>query len=330
MSQVLVVAPSWIGDAVLSHPMLVRLKARDPQGAIDVLAPPWVLPVYGRMPQVRNAFSLPFGHGDVKLGERKKFAKTLPSYDQAIVLPNSWKSALIPWHAGIGKRTGYVGEMRYGLVNDARTLDERQVPLMVERFAALAEASGAMPERPVPEPRLAVDAQARSVTLAKFGLATDRPVVAMAPGAEYGPAKRWPAAHFAESARLLNARGFDIWLFGSAKDVPITTEIVSLSGGIATDLAGRTSLDEAIDLLSLASKVVSNDSGLMHVAAALDRPMAALFGSSSPGFTPPLSAKARVVTLHLSCSPCFKRVCPLGHTNCLVQLEPEMVIAALD
>ena len=330
MAQILVVAPSWIGDAVLSHPMLVRLKARDPQGAIDVLAPPWVLPVYGRMPQVRDAFSLPFGHGEVKLGERKRFAKTLPRYDQAIVLPNSWKSALIPWHADIPLRTGYLGEMRYGLVNDARSLDERKVPLLVERFAALAESSGAMPVRPVPEPRLAVDAAARNATLAKFGLATGRPVVAMAPGAEYGPAKRWPARHFAQAARTLHARGCDVWLFGSAKDASITAEIAGLSGGIVTDLAGRTSLDEAIDLLSLATKVVSNDSGLMHVAAALDRPMAALFGSSSPEFTPPLSASARVVTLHLSCSPCFKRVCPLGHTNCLVLLEPERVLAALD
>ncbi len=310
--------------------MLVRLKARDPQGAIDVLAPAWVLPVYGRMPQVRDAFSLPFGHGDVKLGERRKFAKTLPRYDQAIVLPNSWKSALIPWHAGIAKRTGYVGEMRYGLVNDARTLDEAATPLMVERFAALAAQRGESLERPVPEPRLVIGEEKRRATLAKFELSTDRPVVAMAPGAEYGPAKRWPARHFAQAARLLHARGCDVWLFGSAKDVPITSEIVALAGGIVTDLAGRTNLDEAIDLLSCAAKVVSNDSGLMHVAAALDRPMAALFGSSSPGFTPPLSARARVVTLRLSCSPCFKRVCPLGHTNCLVQLLPQQVIAALD
>ena len=330
MAQILVIAPSWIGDAVLSHPMLVRLKARDPEGAIDVIAPPWVLAVYGRMPEVRNAFSLPFGHGDVKLGERKRFAKTLPRYDQAIVLPNSWKSAIIPWHAGIGKRTGYVGEMRYGLVNDARTLDERAVPLMVERFAALAAPRGAALERPVPEPRLTIDGERRRATLAKFNLGTQRAVVALAPGAEFGPSKRWPARHFAEAARLMHARGCDVWLFGSAKDAPITSEIAALSGGIVTDLAGRTSLDEAIDLLSCAAKVVSNDSGLMHVAAALDRPMAALFGSSSPGFTPPLSARARVVTLRLSCSPCFKRVCPLGHTNCLVQLQPQQVIAALD
>lgn len=330
MAQILIVAPSWIGDAVLSHPLLVRLKARDPEGAIDVLAPPWVLPVYGRMPEVRDAFSLPFGHGDVKLGERKRFAKTLPGYDQAIVLPNSWKSALIPWHAGIAVRTGYLGEMRYGLINDARTLDERAVPLMVERFAALAAPRGTTLERPVPEPRLTVDARARQSTREKFGLQGERPVVAMAPGAEYGPAKRWPARHFAQAARLLHARGCDVWLFGSSKDAAITAEIAGLSGGIVTDLAGRTNLDEAIDLLSCAAKVVSNDSGLMHVAAALDRPMAAIFGSSSPGFTPPLSARARVVTLRLSCSPCFKRVCPLGHTNCLVQLEPQQVIAALD
>jgi heptosyltransferase-2 len=330
VSRILIVAPSWVGDAVLAHPLLVRLKERAPQARIDVLGPAWAVPVFRRMPEVTDTIVLPFGHGDLKLGERRRFAKALPAYDQAIVLPNSFKSALIPWHAGIPVRAGYHGEMRLGLLNDRRSLDEATVPLMVERFAALAQPKGEALRRPLPEPRLAVDAKSRDATLAKFGLDLAHPVVAFAPGAEFGPAKRWPAAHFATLARELGTRGFQVWLFGSAKDQEITAEVTRDCGVTCVDLAGRTSLDEAIDLLSCAAHVVSNDSGLMHIAAALDRPMVALFGSSSPGFTPPLSAKARVITLRLECSPCFKRVCPLGHTNCLVQMQPSRVLSALD
>jgi heptosyltransferase-2 len=326
----LVVAPSWVGDAVLSHPLVARVKARDPAGTIDVLGVPWVLPVYRRMREVASTVELPFGHGDLMLGERRRFARSLARYDHAIVLPNTLKSALIPWHADIPMRTGYRGEMRYGLLNDVRALDEAALPLIAERYAALAQPRGEALERPLPEPRLAVDASARAATLGRFGLALDKPVAAFAPGAEYGPAKRWPAAHFATAAIALAARGHQVWLFGSAKDTIITAQIQELAGGSCVDLAGRTTLDEAIDLMSVAARVVTNDSGLMHVAAALDRPTAALFGSSSPRFTPPLSAKAKVITLALDCSPCFARVCPLGHTNCLVQLEPERVLAALD
>ena len=330
MSETLVVSPSWIGDAVLAHPLVVRLKARDPGGAIDVLAPAWASAVYGRMPEVRRTIAFPFGHGELQLGERRRFAKALPHYDRAVVLPGSFKSALVPWFAGIPVRTGWRGEMRYGLLNDLRAPDESALPLIVERYAALAQPAGEALARPLPEPRLTVDATRRAAAVAKFGLETDAPVLALAPGAEYGPAKRWPARHFAAIARLHAARGYRIWLFGSANDAAITAEVASLAGGAAADLAGRTSLDEAIDLLSLAARVVTNDSGLMHVAAALGRPMAAVFGSSSPAYTPPLSALARVVSLELDCSPCFKRVCPLGHTNCLEKLEAERVLASLD
>ncbi len=330
MSETLVVSPSWIGDAVLTHPLLVRLKARDPGGAIDVLAPAWASAVYGRMPEVRRTIAFPFGHGELKLGERRRFAKTLPRYDRAIVLPGSLKSALVPWFAGIPVRTGWRGEMRYGLLNDLRRLDVRSLPLIVERYAALAQPAGEAFARPLPPPRLAIDEARREATVARLGLGGDAPVLALAPGAEYGPAKRWPVRHFAEVARAHAARGYRIWLVGSAKDAPITAEVASLAGVAAADLAGRTSLDEAIDLLSLASRVVCNDSGLMHVAAALDRPLAAIFGSSSPDYTPPLSPRARVISLRLDCSPCFERECPLGHTNCLEKLEPAQVLAALD
>jgi heptosyltransferase-2 len=323
--RLLVVAPSWVGDAVLTHPLLVRLKERDPSSTIDVLAPPWALAVFRRMPEVSAAQALPFGHGDLRLGARRSFAKALAPYDQAIVLPNSFKSALIPWHANIALRTGYRGEMRYGLLNDVRRLDEAGLPLIVERFAALAQPAGEPLRRPLPEPRLIVDSAARDATLRKLGLEASKPIAALAPGAEYGPAKRWPARHFAELGRLLVEQGHQVWLFGSGKDAEITREIAAALPG-AVDLAGRTTLDEAIDLLSLAARVVTNDSGLMHVAAALDLPMAAIFGSSSPEFTPPLSRHARVITLRLSCSPCFARACPLGHTHCLEQLLPEQVL----
>jgi heptosyltransferase-2 len=329
MARTLVVAPSWIGDAVLSHPLLVRLKERDPQGSIDVLAPPWVLPVYRRMPQVAATHALPFGHGELKLGARRSFAKMLPRYDRAVVLPNTFKSALIPWHAGIPVRTGYRGEMRFGLLNDARRLDEGALPLIVERYAALAQPAGEALAPSLPDPKLSVDESARRAALRKFGLDISQPVAAFAPGAEYGPAKRWPARHFAELASTLVARGYQVWLFGSHNDAEITAEIQRLTGNLCIDFAGRTTLDEAIDLLSAAAHVVTNDSGLMHIAAALDRPTTALFGSSSPAFTPPLSSRARVVTLKLSCSPCFQRTCPLGHTNCLVTLEPARVLAEL-
>ena len=328
MARTLIVAPSWVGDAVLSHPLLVRLKEADPGGTLDVLGPPWALPVYRRMPEVAATHSLPFGHGELKLGERRRFAKTLPAYDRAVILPNTLKSALIPWHAGIPVRTGWRGEMRFGLVNDLRKLDAAALPLIVERYAALAQPAGEALRRPLPNPRLAVDAAARAATVAKYGLDLSKPVAAFAPGAEYGPAKRWPPRHFASLARDLFARGDQVWLFGSGKDAGVTAGIARLAPD-CVDLAGKTSLDEAIDLLSLAARVVTNDSGLMHIAAALDRPTAAIFGSSSPAFTPPLSAKARVISLRLSCSPCFARVCPLGHTNCLETLAPAQVLEAI-
>jgi heptosyltransferase-2 len=330
VARTLIVSPSWVGDAVLSHPLLVRLKEADPRCTIDVLGPPWALPVYRRMPEVAATHVMPFGHGELKLGERRRFAKALPAYDRAIVLPNTFKSALIPWHAGIPVRTGWRGEMRYGLVNDMRQLDEAALPLIVERYAALAQPAGEALRRPLPNPHLEVDEAARAATLVRQRLDPSKPIAAFAPGAEYGPAKRWPARHFAALAKTLVERGYQVWLMGSGKDAEVTAEIQKLAGGVCIDLAGRTTLDEAIDLMSLARHVVTNDSGLMHIAAALDRPTAALFGSSSPEFTPPLSPRAKVITLKLSCSPCFARVCPLGHTNCLETLEPSLVLSAIE
>lgn len=284
------------------------------------------------MPEVGRVLANPFGHGEFAPLARYRAARELSrnDYDQAVVLPNSWKSALVPWLAGIPKRTGFVGEARFGLLNDARQLDEKALPLMVERFAALAEARGAALPRPLPAPQLNVDAAQRDATLVRLGLATTRPVAMLCHGAEYGPAKRWPAAHFGALARRLKTRGFEVWLAGSANDAELGHEIVRISEGACVNLAGKTTLAEAIDLMSCAALVVSNDSGLMHIAAALARPLVALFGSSSPAFTPPASPDAEIVRLDLPCSPCFERVCPLGHFNCMVQLTPELVWRRID
>ena len=327
--KVLIVGPSWVGDTILAQPLFRLLQARSPGLTLDVLAPPWTAPLLARMPEVRRALPNPFAHGELKLAARLRLGRMLApeGYHEAIVLPNSFKSALVPFFAGIDRRTGYRGEMRYGVLNDVRTLDEVALPLMVERFAALAGTAGEALPRPLPRTRLQVDAAGRDAVLRRHGLEPHGPVVAFCPGAEYGSAKRWPAAHFAELARSMAARGREVWLIGSPRDAAIGEEIAQLSGGAGRNLCGKTSLDEAVDLLAGAELVISNDSGLMHVAAALDRPLIALYGSSSPSFTPPMSAAATILRLDLPCSPCFERECPLGHFKCMRELAPETVDA---
>lgn len=327
MRKILIVAPSWVGDCMLMQPMLMRLKQRHPDCQIDVLAPPWTAGLLHAMPEVSQVITNPFPHGALQLSARYRLGKQLRTarYDQAIVLPNSLKSALVPFFARIPVRTGFVGEARYGLLNDARKLDKTKLPLMVERFAQLAEKAGGETPRPLLNPKLAVSDAQRSETLSKLNLTLDKPVAVFCPGAEYGPAKRWPAAHFAELAQRLHDAGYAVWLLGSAKDKEHADSIVALGKTECRNLCGQTDLGDAIALLSCAQRVVSNDSGLMHIAAALDRPLIALFGSSSPQFTPPLSSHAHVIQLDIECSPCFKRECPLGHFNCMMQLTPDLV-----
>jgi heptosyltransferase-2 len=328
--RILIVAPNWIGDALLAQPLLARLHARRPALVLDAVAPEWVAPALRRMPEIEEVVATTLGHGALQLGARWRLARALRArrYDEAIVLPNSWKAALVPWLAGIPRRIGFVGEARYGLLNVLHRLDEQAVPLMAERYAQLAEAPGEPPHRPLVLPRLEVDEANLAITIARLGLDRSRPIVGFCPGAEYGPAKRWPPRHFAALARSLGARGRRVWLLGSPKDRPIGDEIAKLAGGAAINLCGRTDLAAAIDLLSACEAVVTNDSGLMHAAAALGLPLVALYGSSSPEHTPPL-APARLVSLQVECSPCFQRECPLGHFKCMNDLTPERVLAEI-
>ena len=258
-------------------------------------------------------------------------------YQQVVVLPNTLKSALVPWFAGIPQRTGYVGETRHGLLNDLRRLDPVAVPRMVDRYYRLGFAPGEV-VRTAPDPRLAPVRtqlphllQRLGLTSANAGVPNPLPApLILCPGAEYGPAKRWPVQHFAAVAADYLARQIPVWILGSQKDQAVGEEIRGLAGaGAARNLCGQTTLAEAVDLMALAQGVVTNDSGLMHVAAALGIRTVALFGSSSAGFTPPLSSRATALSLNLACSPCFQRTCPLHHLDCLVKLGPDQVLAAL-
>jgi heptosyltransferase II len=331
--QCLVVGPSWVGDMVMAQSLYRRLREQNPGVKIDVLAPAWSAGILARMPEVRRSIPSPFAHGRFDWAGRRALARELrrENYDLAIVLPNSWKSALVPYFAGIPLRRGYCGEMRYGLLNDIRRLDKQAMPRLAQRYAALAtphNTGNAAIDAPF-SPRLQINPASQRRTLAELGLALDRPVLILCPGAEYGPAKRWPEAHYAALARAKHAEGWQIWLLGSEKDRAVADGINRQSGNACINLAGCTTLEQAADLMACARAVVTNDSGLMHVAAATDAPVIALYGSSDPSYTPPLSDKAHIVRLALNCSPCFKRECPLGHRNCLEQLMPAQVLMRL-
>jgi heptosyltransferase-2 len=329
---ILVVGPAWVGDMVLAHSLFQVLKRRHPSARLGVAAPAWTLPVPRFMPEVDEAIALPFGHGDIKLLQRRRLGRDIAArgYDRAIILPNSFKSALIPFFAGIGERIGYAGEGRSILLTAARRLDKAAMPRTVDRFVALGLPRGERPAE-IPPPRLTVPSADIDAALSALGLA--RPsakLLALCPGAEYGEAKRWPAESFADVARDRLARGGAVWLFGSSGDRDMAEAVRAASDPRCVNLAGRTDLAQAIALLALADAVVTNDSGLMHVAAALGRRVVAVFGSSSPAMTPPMAQDARALWLALPCSPCYQRTCPLGHLDCLRKLEPARVIAALE
>lgn len=331
---ILIVGPSWVGDMVMAQSLFIELKRLHPDAAIDVLAPAWSRPIIEAMPQVRAAIDMPVGHGALQLGVRKAVAKALQAkaYDWAIVLPNSLKSALIPWLAKIPKRTGWKGEMRYGLLNDLRPLDKSVFSLMVQKYVGLAHPKGTTPENfECPAPSLVPDRALVDQAVQSFDLNKDREVLALCPGAEFGRAKKWPERHYAEIARRHIESGGQVWLFGSQNDVPACEQIAGdLPEQSVSLLAGRTSLQQAVALMSVVDKAVANDSGLMHVAAAMQRPLVALFGSTSPDYTPPLSKNCVVLKAEIDCAPCFKRDCPYGHYKCLEDMLPDRVWRALE
>ncbi len=318
----LIVGPSWVGDMVMAQALFKLIEAEG--HVIDVLAPEWSLPIVARMPEVRDGIASETGHGELGFGKRRRIARSLRDrgYDRAIVMPRSFKSALIPWIAGIPRRTGFRGEARFGLINDVRALDRKVLDQTVKRFVALGIEEGE-PLPPAPQPALEIDTIRQRELRERLALDTRRPVIAMMPGAEYGTAKCWPLDHFTELAAKLDQSGYRVWVLGSEKDAAAGQAIAADSA--AVNLCGKTSLEDVIDLLGLCEQAVSNDSGLMHVAAAVGIHVHAVYGSSSPDFTPPLTDRRDIHYLRLDCSPCFKRECPLGHLDCLNGIRAEAI-----
>lgn len=341
MKKILIIGPSWVGDMVMSQSLYIVLKQLHPESQIDVIAPGWCKPILERMPEIHQAIEMPIGHGEFNLLGRREIGKSLreKQYDHAYILPKSAKSALIPWFANIPLRTGWKGEMRYGLLNDLRP-NMKSFQFMVERYVALAYSQEEMIDssslgglETLPRPSLFIDKKEQAEAIAKFNLNQEAPVVGLCPGAEFGPAKKWPETHYAEVASAMVNTGKQVWLFGSQKDLETCNNIKQLVPQEHQHqihvLAGQTSLIEAVDLLAACQTVVANDSGLMHVAAAVGCNVVAVYGSTSPKYTPPLAEKVEIVHTDIDCRPCFKRECPLGHLNCLSQLSPQKVISKI-
>jgi lipopolysaccharide heptosyltransferase II len=317
---------------VMAQSLFKVLQQNHPGCHIEVIAPGWTLSLLERMPEVVASITMPLGHGQFALKVRMDLGRQLQSqhFDQAIILPNSWKSALLPFFAKIPLRTGYLGECRWGLLNDARKLDKKKLTMTVQRFVALGFAQGHKIPVEFPVPELTIDPEKQTFVVGKFNLQVQGKILAICPGAEFGPSKCWPAEYYAQVARRKITQGWQVWLFGSQKDKPVAEKIGQLTEGQCLDLCGLTTLAEAVDIMSLVDTVVTNDSGLMHVGAALKKNIIAIYGSSDPKFTPPLAAKVRIISRELSCSPCFKRECPLNHLHCLTEITPDYVEQEID
>jgi heptosyltransferase-2 len=329
-----VVGPAWVGDMVMAHSLFRLLGEQHPGVAIDVVAPAWSEPLLGRMDEVRKAVIMPLGHGEFGLAQRFRLGRELrgSNYDHAIVLPRSFKSALVPFFAAIPSRTGFRGEMRYGLLNDIRQLDRTTLTQTVTRFAALGLPADA-PLTDLPTPRLSINHE--NLDRLRRELRIESQVtVALMPGAAYGPAKCWPIDYFAKLAASLIEREIGVIILGSAGEHDIGKRIQGTAGDRVLNLCGQTRLEDTVDLLSMVDVAVSNDSGLMHVAAAAGTHVVGLYGSSSVEMTPPLTKSKTIFYLGLECSPCFERECPLGHFRCLREISPvsvfEGVLAAVN
>lgn len=328
--RILVVGPAWIGDMVMAQGLFMGLRARYPDAAIDVLAPAATAGLLTRMPEVDEAVIMAIDHGELAWAKRRATANDLRErgYDQAIVLQRSVKAALVPWLAGIPARTGYRGELRFGLINDVRTLDKHRYPLKAEHYAMLGLAAEGDELGEINWPRLSVDTTNQQRLIAELGLIRDRPIVGFAPGAAYGGAKAWPARHYARLAARFDAAGWACWIFGSAADREIADAMAAAAPKHGVNLAERTRLLDLVDLAALTTQFVGNDTGVMHLASAVAPSVIGLYGSTDPDYAPPLAATSQRLWRGMDCSPCRERECPLGHHACLEDMSVADVFSA--
>lgn len=325
--KILIIGPSWLGDMVIAQKLFKVIKDIYPDSELHVASPAWTIPLVTRMPEVDQSISLPFSHGELSMLKRYQIAKVLKleGYSQAIVLTNSFKSALIPFFAGISKRTGFLGEMRFALIND-RIKKDPSLYRTVDQFLALAPKSKGTK---VSLSTYLISKPSQGKKLLPGKLSGSDKVLGIAPGAEYGESKRWPIEYFADVANEAIQKGWVVISLGSTHDQDLGKTLDRLTKNKVINLIGKTKLEEVIDVMSLCQTFLSNDSGLMHVAASLNIKQVAIFGSSDPKKTPPLSRHAKLAYLDLSCSPCFERICPLQHTNCLKNIKPSEIIKKL-
>ena len=334
--KILVVGPSWVGDSVMAQTLYKRIKKELPSSQIDVMSPHWSLALLERMPEVCKKIVSPFSHGETKLFERYRLGQGLKkeNYDRAIILTNSLKSSLIPYFARIGVRTGWLGEFRYGLINDIRSSKKLKKSLMVEKFAALSLYEENYSIENLTFPELEIDFANQRKFLEEFSIDYSKNTMAICPGAEFGPSKRWPAEYYAEIAKFYVNKGWNVLCIGSKNDEDIGIEIGSLNNLGCNEsfinLIGKTSLQDAIDILAFTEKVVTNDSGLMHIAAAVKTPLVALYGPSSPEYTPPLISKKKILRKTQGYEKVRYGSNEKGYHQSLLDIKPEEVLDALE
>ena len=332
-SKLLIIGPSWVGDMVMAQSLFKTILNQSPNTSIDVIAPEWSLALTKRMPEVNKGIVSPIKHGELGIMKHFYLAEWIRphKYDRAIIMTRSWKAALIPWFAGIPVRTGYRGEMRYFLINDMRTMDTKILDQTVKRFVALDSLSNQLPV--IEPPSLTVSSDNITIIIKRLNLNLNKPIMAIMPGAEYGPAKQWPSDYFAEVVQTYLSKDWNVCILGSQKDSQVALEIKALlheNYNSLYDLTGKTTLLDAIDLLSLANIALTNDSGLMHVAAAVDTPLLALYGPTSPEFTPPLTKKAKVMRKTDGYIKDRQGLGRNGYHESLLKLTPQEVLNELE